>query len=180
MPLPESHLKSLERHLRIHDEQLAALHASREAVTHEIRRRETAYPGRVGDEERDPNAKVGGIPVLISQREVIEREIGIHEALVALGRDRRSLDTLGELAGNPDLAREAARDPKAFAKDRGIEIPANMTLELDVDDDRISLRVTYYDELAPFVLTWDRDGFSPPWLDPRQAEPVAEPRTKDA
>jgi hypothetical protein len=79
MPLPESHLESLERHLRIHDEQIAALHASREAITREIRRREEVERG----EPSDPNAKVGGIPVLVAQREVIEREIGIHEALVA-------------------------------------------------------------------------------------------------
>ena len=67
MPLPESHLKSLERLLRIHDEQLVALHISLQAFTQEIGRRE----GRVKDEGHDPNAKVGGIPVLISQREVM-------------------------------------------------------------------------------------------------------------
>jgi hypothetical protein len=183
MPLPESHRESLERHLSIHDQQLEALHTSQQAFTREIERRETADPGRAPDEGREPNAKAGGIPALMSQRQVIERKIRIHEALAALGRDQRSNDSLGELIGNPDLAREAARDPKAFAKERGIEIPANMAVEIDVDEDQIRFRVAYYDELAPFLLTWNVDGLSPPQLDPRQAgEPIADPeaRTEDA
>jgi hypothetical protein len=79
---------------------------------------------------------------------------------------------------NSALAREAARDPKASAEARGIAIPANMTVELDIDDDgQISLRVTHYDELAPFALTWDRDGFSATRLDPQLADHVAEQPT---
>jgi hypothetical protein len=174
MALPESHRESLERYLRLDDERLEALRISHEAITREISRREIVVQGRPGDEERAPNAKAGGIPVLISQREVIEQEIGIREALIALGRDPRVLDILGELAGNPDLAREAARDPRAFASDRGIEVPTNMALELDAEDERVTLRVTYYDELAPFVLMWNsEDGFSMPSLDSRQAAEAA-------
>jgi hypothetical protein len=169
MPLPKSHLESLERHMRIHEEELADLRTSLRAVTREIGRRQETHPERVPDKERDPANKAGGVSVLESQRDVIEREIAIHDALIALGRDRRILDALGEIAGAPDLAREAARDPSAFARERGIELPANMELKLDVDRERLTLRVTYYNELAPFVLTWDRDGFSPPRLDPRRA-----------
>jgi hypothetical protein len=165
MPLPQSHLESLERLLRIHNERLVALNTSLQAFAREIRRRETADRSHAGDEEKsDPNPKVGNIPVLIAQRDVIEREIEIHEALIAFGRDQRNLDTLGELVGNTDLAREAARDPRGFAKGRGIEIPANIALELDVDDDRVSLRITHYDELVPFVLTWNDAGLCAPSL----------------
>jgi hypothetical protein len=181
MPLPELHLESLERLLRIHDEELVALHTSLQAFTREIDRRETAYPGRVGDEGRDPNAKVGGIPILISQREVIEQKIRVHEVLIALAREQRYLDTLGELLGNPDLAREAARDPTSFAEDRGIEIPANLALELYIDEDQVSLRITHYDEFVPFVAIWNESGFSVPRLELRQAaESGAEPSTGNA
>jgi hypothetical protein len=160
MPLPESHLKSLERHLKIHEEEIATLHASSEALSREIELREAG-------ESRDPNPKAYGLPGLVSQREMIKQGIGKREMLLALGRDQRILDTLGELLDSPELAREAARDPKAFARERGIELPSNMELNLDVYEDRVNLRVTYYDELAPFMLTWTNDGFSPPLVDPR-------------
>jgi hypothetical protein len=169
MSLPKPHLESLERHLRIHDEQLEALHASRQAFTGEIERREHL------DQSREPPAKPGGIPVLVSQREVIERKIQVHETLAALGRDQRSIDALAELIGNPELARAAARDPRAFARERGIEFPTNIVVEIIVDGDQVKLRVTHYDDLAPFTIAWDDAGFSSPPPDPSQArQPAAE------
>jgi hypothetical protein len=167
MSLPESHFESLERLLRIHDEQLVTLHTSLEAFTEEIIRRE-AYWGNAAVRAIEPDGKMGGIPELISQRKMIEQEIETHYVLVVLGRDQRGHETLSELVDNLDLAREVARDARAFATGRGIEIPANMALELDVNEDRISLRITHYDDLVPFVLKWNSDdGFSVPNLDPQ-------------
>jgi hypothetical protein len=83
--------------------------------------------------------------------------------LLAMGRDQKILDALGELAENLDLARKASRDPKSAARDHGIEIPDNVMLNLEVDGDQVSLRTTYYDDLYPVVVTWDnRAGFSDP------------------
>jgi hypothetical protein len=161
MPLPEPHIESLERHLKVHEEEIASLKESLEAISREIELREAG-------QSRDPNPKAEGIPGLKSQRELIEQEIGRRGAVLALGRDQRILDVLGELLDNPDLAREASRDPKVFARERGLELPATMDLDLEVREDRINLLVTYYDDFAPFTLTWTNEGFSPPLLDPRQ------------
>lgn len=155
MPLPQSHVASLEPHLRIHNEQILALRASHEALSRDIERRERG-------ESSDPNPKPGSIPGLVSQRELIEQNIRQHEALLALGENRLVLDALGELFDSPHLAREASRDPKAFAKGRGIDLPTTVELELTVYEDRVRLRVTNYDDLVPFVLTWTDEGFSPP------------------
>jgi hypothetical protein len=164
MPLPDSHIESLERHLSIHQEDIADLRRTLRTLSREIRLRETG-------QGRDPNPKPEGIPGLIAQRELVERELRTHEALLALGRDGRMIDTLGEFLENSGLAREAARDPKAFAEGRGVAIPADMTIELDVDEaDRVTMRVAYYDEDSPFTLTWSRDGFSPPQLSQPQPE----------
>lgn len=115
---------------------------------------------------RDPNPK--GPEWVISQRKVLEREIRIHEQLIELGRDPKVLDTLGDLAENRDYAGEAARDPKDAARKRGIELPANMTLRLDLELDRVQLQIISYEDLFPFVVTWNSDsGFSLPkrgWL----------------
>jgi hypothetical protein len=161
MPLPQPHIESLERHLKVHEEEIASLKKSFEAISREIQLREAG-------KSRDPNPKVEGIPGLKSQRELIEQEIGRREAVLALGRDQRILDALGEFLGNPGLAREASRDPRAYARERGIELPFTMDLNLEVREDRINLLVTYYDDFAPFMLAWTNEGFSPPLLDPRQ------------
>ena len=137
MRLPDSHLASLENLLRNHDEKLVVLKASLQAATHEAGR-----------------------------QSLIEKEIRIHEALLALGRTQKHLDILGELAADPALARDAARDPKAFAEERGVSIPPNLALELHVVQNRVSLRVTHYCAIAPFVLTWNSNGFSVPDCSP--------------
>jgi hypothetical protein len=161
MPLPQPHIESLERHLKVHEEEIANLHKSFEAISREIELRGAG-------KSRDPNPKVEGIPGLKSQRELIEQEIGRREAVLALGRDQRILDAIGELLDNSDLAKEASRDPRAYAKERGIELPSTIDLDLKVREDRVHLLVTYYDDFAPFVLEWTNEGFSPPLLDPRQ------------
>jgi hypothetical protein len=169
MPLPESHVRSLEAHLKVHEDDTVELREMLAVVSREIERREA-------EGGRDPSLKPEGIPGLIAQRAMTEQKIARHETLLALGRDHRSLDTLGELLENPELAREAARDPILFAKARGIEVPSNMAVDLEVSENRIKLQVTYYDNLAPFMVTWTNDGFTPPLAGVRQQAP--EPPTK--
>lgn len=73
------------------------------------------------------------------------------------------MDALGDLSENKDYAREVARDPKGAARKRGIELPANMMLRLNLEQDRVQLQITCYEDLFPFVVTWNSNsGFSPP------------------
>ena len=181
MPLPESHQESLERQLTVHEERIAFLRFQQEAVESQMHDGETlvassrdeseavgelaekADPARVASDYRKGFTKVRSIASLRTQQELLDREQRVHEMLLAMGHDQKVLDTLGELAENLDFAREASRDPKGSATNRGIEIPDNMMLNLEVDGDRVSLRITYYDDLYPFVVTWDNEaGFSNP------------------
>jgi hypothetical protein len=165
----------LERQLRVHEERLALLRWQLNNVLEDEMRHEEVPAGAGGKERgsdvrqkasktaRDPNPKVRSPEWVAGQREVLEREIRIHEQLIELGRDPKVLDALGILAENRDYASEAARDPKDAARKRGIELPANMTLRLDLELDRVQLQIIYYEDLFPFVVTWNSDsGFSPP------------------
>jgi hypothetical protein len=147
MPLPRSHLESLQRLLQVHEERLTVLQLHQNGLEH----------------ARDPNPKVRTPEWITGQRELLQREARIHEQLIKLGRDPEVLNALGDLAENRDYARQAARDPKGAARMRGIELPANMTLRLDLEQDRVQLQIIYYEDLFPFVATWNSDsGFSPP------------------
>jgi hypothetical protein len=161
MPLPRSHLESLERHLQVHEEQIAILRLHQNALEHK--------PTKGA---RDPNPKVRTPEWMAAQRGLLQREIRIHEELIALGRDPRILEALGKVAESRDYAREAARDPKGAARKLGIELPTTMTLRLDLEQDRVRLQIINHEDLFPFLVTWTSDsGFSPP----REA---AAPRTK--
>lgn len=178
MPLPRSHLESLQRQLHVHEERLALLRwQQKNALEGEMRHQQVSAgaggkePGpdvcekarKAAKPARDPNPKVRSPEWITGRREVLEREIRIHERLMELGRDPKVLDALGDLAENRDYAREAARDPKGAARQRGIELPTNMTLRLDLEPDRVNLQIAYYEDLYPFVVTWNSEtGFSPP------------------
>lgn len=154
MPLSRAHKAGLERHLKAHNKDVAELRASLKSLGRELERREA---GRWSD----PNPKPGhGTAVLTEQLQMIEREIERHLALVALGRDDRFLRTLDELIDHPNLVDKAAQDPRAFAKARGIELPATMEVELAQVDGHPQLRVVNYDRVASFTLVWDRNGFT--------------------
>jgi hypothetical protein len=183
MILPELHHQSLERHLAVHEERIAFLRSQKEAIEGEMYDDETliasgrdksspeaagklaekADPAGEGARHQEGFTKVRSKESLRTQRELLEREQRVHEMLLAMGRDQKVLNALSELAENLDFARDVSRDPKGSARDRGIEIPDNMILNVEVDEDRVSLRITYYDDLYPFVVTWDNmAGFSDP------------------
>jgi hypothetical protein len=176
VPLPQSHLKSLQRQLRLHEERLALLRSQQ--VSESERGRQPGAAGAAGRESdpgvghatgrapkpiRDPNPKIYSAEVIAWRKEVLQREIRLHERLIELARDPNIMDALGDLAADPDLAHEAARDPIGAARQRGIELPADMTLDLAVGPGGVDLRITYYNDLYPLVVTWNSvAGFSPP------------------
>jgi hypothetical protein len=163
MELSKTHLESLGPHLRAHEERLEQLRAARDGVLRELER----LRSNDGEQEPEEAPKPDPIGRLDYERELIDREIGVHEAILELGRDERLFAVLGELAADAKLAREAARDPRGFAREHGIELPQNLAVELDVGaDDDVRLRLIYFDDLSPFVATWDRDGFKVPSATP--------------
>jgi len=163
MVLPPSHLDTLAQHMNLHRQRIAQLRQLLDKLNQQIARRQASQGS-------DP--KPEGIPGLVAEAELYEREIRSHEKLLALGQDEHLLNTLSELLDNPKLAQAATRDPRGYARDRGIELPTNMNLTMSIRNGRIEILIAYYDELAPFLITWNNDGFSPP---PGQHEPTPQP-----
>jgi hypothetical protein len=184
MALSRLHLESLERQLRIHEQRIDVLCGHQNALDSEIGHENitAAASGlernsslgrkanQTGETARDSSRKVRSPDWIARQRNILDREIRIHQRLVQLGRDPKVLDALADLAENRDYAREVSLDPKAAARQRGIEIPPNMTLHLDLKADRVYLQIAYYEDVFPFVVSWDSDtGFSSPELFRREA-----------
>jgi hypothetical protein len=157
MPLPDEHLETLNRHLAMHREDITALQATLRILDREIKKR------RAGE---GPPEKRAGLDGLIAYGELVSEEIGKHEDVIKLASDDLALEMLAEFIGNPKLARLAARNPRAYAKERGLELPASMDVDVAVRDGRAWVRIASHDDLTPFTITWTDDGFSAPQTDP--------------
>jgi hypothetical protein len=148
--------------MRLHRQRIAELRQLLEMLRRQITLRQAG-------EGSDPNPKPDGIPGLVAEAELVEREIHSHEKLLTLGQDEHLLNALGEMLDDPGLAQAASRDPRGYARERGVELPPNMDLALSFRSGRIEVLITYYDKLAPFLLVWNNDGFRPP---PGEQEPA--------
>ena len=108
------------------------------------------------------------------QASAMEREIRAHEAILALAGQERILAFLGELADSARAVKAASPDPLSYARQRGVVLPDGIQLSIDIADEDVTVRVTYTDEVYPFVAAWDRShGFSlqrllPPSQTPNQ------------
>ena len=174
MPLPKSHMTSLRANLKGHADALADLRRMRDAVAKEIKLRKAG-------KWSDPNPKPKGIPGMVAWLKQIEREIAAWERQLELARDPRWLDGLAKLLDEPDLAKAAARDPRAYARKLGLKLPPEITVKLTTVAGGLDLKVTGYDPLAPFELHWTEDGFSRPVVDAPSEPPKAPPKqTKQA
>jgi hypothetical protein len=146
----QSGLQSIERQLRVHDLRLARLRAWLEAVIAALRACGEHKGGRCEKAlDATPSSET-----LEYERDTLEREIRAHEVLTALGRDRPALALLEAVAGDPALAREAAGDPRAFAEARGVKLPRNMDVRVDVVAERVSVRLDYIDRACAASLTF--------------------------
>jgi len=142
-------LDSIERQLRVHDLRLKKLRAWRDAVVRSLRSCE-------GDKGSRPKAldTTPSDETLEYERDTLDREIRAHEILTALGRDRQALELLEKVAGDPSLAREAAADPRAFAEARGVQLPRNMAVRVNIVADRVSIELDYIDRSCAASLTF--------------------------
>jgi hypothetical protein len=181
MPLPQSHLKSLERLLRIHEERLAELRRQLKKLLegetdHDKKSDKEDDKKRGSSDHKDHDPRMRNPERIKVRRELLEREIRIHELMIEIGHNPKVLDALGDLIKNREYASEVARDPKSAAQKRGIELPASMILHLDLEPDRVMLDINYYEDLYPFRVTWNSDsGFSPP----REAGPSKKSTSHD-
>jgi hypothetical protein len=142
-------LESIERQLRAHDRRLIKLRAWRTGVVESLRRCE----GEEGSREKAMDTTPSG-ETLEYERDTLDREIRAHEILIALGRDRSALDLLDTVAGDASLAREAAADPRAFAEARGVRLPRNMIVRVNIVADRVSVEIDYVDRSCAASLTF--------------------------
>jgi hypothetical protein len=172
MPLPQGHRESLQEHLSVHEERLAQLQKLQDAIKGDApdqqgrtptsgARTESDAGGKKGAARHDKFRKTRRPEWLNEQREKLAREIRIHERLLELGKDPKVMDALGELAKNRKYAQSVAQDPERAARERGIELPPNMRLQLSLQPDSVVLQIAYYEDVFPFVITWrSESGFS--------------------
>ena len=139
--------EAIERQLRGHDLRLTKLRAWRDAVVSALRLCE----GGRRDKALDTAASS---ETLEYERDVLDREIRGHEILIALGRDRPALELLGEVVNDASLAREAAANPRTFAEKRGVELPRNMAVRVDIAGERVSVQLDYIDREYVGSLTF--------------------------
>jgi hypothetical protein len=142
-------LESIERQLRVHDLRVVKLRAWRNAVVESLRRCEGDEGSRRKAMDTTPSAET-----LEYERDTLDREIRAHEILIALGRDRQALELLDQVAGDPALAREAAADPRAFAEARGVRLPRNLAVGVQVAGNRVSVQIDYVDKACTASLTF--------------------------
>src|SRR5688572_26888347 len=142
-------LESIERQLRVHDLRLAKLRAWRDAVVAALRKCEGEGGRRDKALDSTPSTET-----LEYERDTLDREIRAHEILTTLGRDRQALELLDEVAGDPSLAREAAADPRAFAEARGVRLPRNMAVRVNIVGDQVTVQLDYIDRACAASLVF--------------------------
>ena len=147
--------RGLERRLAVHEERLAALRAHLDEIERATREIDAVIP-EVGREsaprsKMDPSFRLP-VPELERRRELIADEIAAHETLLALARDPTTIEALNDVLERPDVAAEAAEDPRGFARSRGVELPRNMGVQVRVVGGRTTVLIGYLREGFTVVL----------------------------
>ncbi|MCE0764771.1 hypothetical protein LWC35_17920 [Pseudonocardia kujensis] len=146
------HLASLQPYLELHKADIADLREQADVLREMLRRPPPA------DAPKSPLSP----SILESDLKSVERSISTHERLIRLGRDERVGEVLQAVADDPELAREAAVDPRAFAARRGLELPDTFVIKMVVAGRDVSARINNLDPDVPFEITWTQDGFQAP------------------
>jgi hypothetical protein len=146
------HLATLQPYLELHEADLADLREQADILREMLRRQPP------DDAPKPPLPR----EALQSDLESTERSISKHEQVIDLARDERVGELLQAVADDPDLAREAAEDPHAFAVRHGLELPDTMVINVLMAGRDVSARFSSLDPDMPFELTWTQDGFQPP------------------
>ncbi|QCX81446.1 hypothetical protein C9F11_39320 [Streptomyces sp. YIM 121038] len=161
------HQATLQRLAELHRADLADLHQQARRLREMLRRR-PPWP----EPPKPPLSR----EVLSGDLAGVERAIAKHDRIVELARDERVGEVLQAVADDPDLAREAAADPSAFAARHGIDLPATLVVTVLVAGRDVSARFSNADPDMPFEVAWTRDGFqAPPVPDPPPGRAAAEP-----
>jgi hypothetical protein len=157
MAVAESLPRRIERWLAPHEERLDALREHGDGFDRQLRElgdeATTDIASTQSEQVRTPrDVKPMTKEVLERRRELVADEIAAHEVLVSLARDRAVVETLLEVLENPEVAAEAATDPRGFARRRGIDLPRSVGVEVRVEQDRTTVLIGYRTETLTVVL----------------------------
>ena len=153
------HRTTLQPHLELHLTDLADLHEQAARLREALRRE---WPA---DSPKLPPSR----SALQHDLAVVERTIDKHEQIISLARNDRVGELLQAIAGSPELAREAAAAPHAFAARHGLELPETLVIDALVTNREVSARFRNLDPDLPFDITWTQDGFPAP---PEPIQPI--------
>lgn len=147
-----AHQTTLQPYLELHQAEIADLRAQADTLREMLR----------GPKPKNSPKAPPSRSALQSDLERIERSISKHEEIVGLARQEGIVDLLQTVADDPELAREAAADPRAFVERHGFELPSTMVIIPLVAGRDVSARMKNVDPDMPFEIAWTRDGFQAP------------------
>jgi hypothetical protein len=91
----------------------------------------------------------------------LEEEAAAHEMVIALGRDDRLIDALGELYEDATAIGARSEDPGAFLRSRDIELPNGAQIEMSSSSESRAISVRLTTGRWVYSCVWDSaDGFS--------------------
>jgi hypothetical protein len=115
--------------------------------------------------EEQLSAQERWVPTLRRQIAGLQDEVSAYEMMLALGRDRRLLQVLGELYDRPELLDRARDDPHGFFQDRGVRVPdgASVTVKsvtVNREPPRYAVEARFVMETQNYGVGWSpRAGF---------------------
>jgi hypothetical protein len=146
------HQSTLHPYIELHQADLADLREHANTLREMLRRQPP------DDAPKPPPPRLA----LQSDLASVKRSISKHEEVISLARNERVGEILQAIADDPELAREAAADPPAFAAQAGLELPDTMIIKLFVAGNEVSARISNLDPDLPFEITWTQHGFQAP------------------
>jgi hypothetical protein len=153
------HQATLQPFIGFHQADLAELREQADKLREMLRRR----PPKDAPKPPPPRSALQG------DLATVERTISKHEQVIALARNERVTEVLQAVANDPELAREAAVDPRAFAARHDLHLPDTMVINMLVAGRDVSARISNLDPDMPFEIVWTQDGFQAP---PEPAMPL--------
>jgi hypothetical protein len=121
--------------------------------------------------DKDLRLHEKALKALRDEQDQIAQVVAIHEAILALGRDQGILDLLGDIAGSAEVAREAARDCRAYAQGRGIRLPDGLEVGVEIQATHAAVWGTFRASIPPFQVVWESDtGFRSRPLEKRASD----------
>lgn len=104
--------------------------------------------------DSDLKAHERRLKFLEAEIEATEAEAKVHRLVLRLGSDESLLSALGDLHDDPALAEKASKNPRAFFKQRGVDLPPAAMVQ--IQSDGTAVRGEFKHGRLKFAATWQK------------------------